>query len=36
MRGMDLYGMDTGADLSFLEESDTNISVSRLILSNNL
>ena len=36
MRRMDVYGMDTGADLSFLEESNTDIFVSRLILSNNL
>jgi len=36
MRGMDVYGMYTGADLSFLEEPDTDISISRLILSNNL
>ena len=36
MGGMDVCGMDTGAGLSFPERSDTNNSVSKLVLSNNL
>ena len=31
-----MYGIDTGASPSFPEESDTDDSISRLILSNNL
>ena len=33
---MDIYRMGTGAGLSFPEKSDTNNSISELILSNNL
>jgi len=33
---MDICGMGTGASLSFLEGSDTNNSIFKLILSNNL
>jgi len=35
MRGMNVCGMGTGAGLSFPEGSDTNDSVSELVLSNN-
>jgi len=36
MGGLDVCEVDTGAGLSFLEESGTNNFVSELILSNNL
>ena len=36
MKGMNVYGMGTRADLYFPKALDTNDSVSELVLSNNL